>query len=160
MTTVKKILIFLIGLSLGLTTAFASEFNNDTIAIPTDTLNFDSISEGAIECDCENDPCFMFVEQMPEFPGGDAALKNYIKQNLRYPNFEVDQCFHGRVWLTFIVEKDGTISNIRVLGSPAKEFSDEAIRLVKSMPKWTPGKKDNTIVKVQFFLPITFRIEE
>ena len=139
--------------------------------------NEEYISEGAIELeespvsgmvgkytteetDLNGETYYVIVDEMPEFPGGDIALINYIKQNLRYPAFAHEMGIQGRVAMSFIIESDGSISNIDVSRSPAEELSQEAIRLVKSMPKWTPGKKKGTPVRVKYLLPITFRIKE
>lgn len=96
---------------------------------------------------------------MTEFPGGDIALMNYIKQNLRYPALAGEMGIQGRVILSFIVERDGAISNIVVLRTPAEELSKEAIRVIQSMPKWKPGKIKGTPVRMKYVLPVTFRIE-
>ena len=150
----------LVGLSLGISSAFAAQgVNNDTIAIHTDTVYLNSIPEDAIEGSIVADPCYTIVDQMPEFPGGETALMDYIKQNLRYPAMAGEIGLQGRVTLTFVIETDGTISYIDILRSPAEELSQEAIRLVKAMPKWTPGKIKDTPVRVKYVLPITFKIE-
>ncbi len=103
-----------------------------------------------------NKTVYMVVDYQPEFPGGDKALMDFIKTNLRYPP---ETCAQGRVTVTFIVETDGSISNIEVLKSPVEEFSQEAIRVVKLMPKWKPGKIKDTPVRVKYILPISFRLE-
>ena len=107
----------------------------------------------------EEDQIFTIVEQQPEFPGGEAALTEYIKKNIRYSVIASESAIIGRVTLSFIIEKDGSISNIEVMRSPAEECSYEAIRVVKSMPKWKPGKQRGKTVRVKCVLPITFRLE-
>lgn len=106
----------------------------------------------------EKDQVFTVVEQLPEFPGGDKALMAYIRQNLKYP-LTGENCVQGRVILSFIVEKDGSISDINVMRSPAEELTKEAIRLIESMPKWKPGKQRGKEVRVRYVIPITFRLE-
>ena len=107
----------------------------------------------------EEDQIFTIVEQQPEFPGGEAALLAFIKKYLQYPDFALEGAIHGRVMLSVVVERDGSISNIEVMRSPAEELTNEAIRVVKSMPKWKPGKQRGKTVRVKCVLPITFRLE-
>ena len=102
---------------------------------------------------------FTLVEQDPQFPGGNDALYQYLGQNAHYPDKAKADGIQGTVYLTFIIEKDGSISNIRVLRSPSDLLSQEAIRLVKAMPKWKPGKQRGKQVRVQYNLPINFQID-
>lgn len=114
---------------------------------------------GMISYTPDSSDCYTIADEMTEFPGGDIALMNYIKQNLRYPALAGEMGIQGRVTLSFIVERDGSISNIEVLRTPAEELSKEAISLVKSMPKWKPGKIKGTPVRMKYILPVTFRIK-
>lgn len=107
----------------------------------------------------EDGKIYTVVEQQPVFPGGEAAMMAYIKKNLKYPAFASENGIQGRVVLSFVVEKDGSISNIEVMRSPAEELTQEAIRIVKSMPKWRPGKLKGEKVRVKYVLPITFRLQ-
>ena len=111
------------------------------------------------EEEAEGNQIFTVVEQNPEFPGGEAALMNYIKKNLKYPACAAENGIQGRVTLSFTVEKDGSIANIEVMRSPADELSKEAIRVVNSMPKWKPGKQRGKAVRVKYVLPVTFRLQ-
>lgn len=111
------------------------------------------------EEEAEGNQIFTVVEQNPEFPGGEAALMNYIRKNLKYPAFAAENGIQGRVTLSFTVEKDGSIANIEVMRSPADELSKEAIRVVNSMPKWKPGKQRGKPVRVKYVLPVTFRLQ-
>ena len=111
------------------------------------------------EEEAEGNQIFTVVEQQPEFPGGEAALMQYIKKNLKYPAFAAENGIQGRVTLSFTVEKDGSIANIEVMRSPAEELSKEAIRVVQSMPKWKPGKQRGKAVRVKYVLPVTFRLQ-
>jgi protein TonB len=97
------------------------------------------------------------VEQMPEFPGGVTELLNFLHNNLTYPKVE-GTCYvgmPGRVTCRFVVEKDGTISNIEVLKGVDPMLNKDAIRVIELMPKWIPGKQDGKIVRVYFILPIS-----
>jgi TonB family protein len=96
--------------------------------------------------------------QQPEFPGGETALMNFIVSNLKYPQSAAQKGIQGRVTLSFIVEKDGSISTIKVVRSPDERLSLEAIRVVRKMPKWTPAKQEGKPVRVKYVLPVTFRL--
>lgn len=94
----------------------------------------------------------------PEFPGGETSLMKFISRNLKYPEYAAKNRIQGQVLLVFIVGKDGFISNIEIHSSPSLILTDEAVRVVRKMPKWKPGKKDGQPVDVKFMLPITFRL--
>jgi Ca-activated chloride channel homolog len=101
---------------------------------------------------------FVVVETMPEFPGGPKALENYLKINLKYPEAAKNAGIKGTVFVTFVVERDGTLSDIRVLRGIGSGCDEEVIRLVKNMPKWKPGKQRGKAVKVRMNLPVEFTI--
>ncbi|MGQ0829799.1 MAG: energy transducer TonB [Bacteroidota bacterium] len=100
------------------------------------------------------------VEQMPTFPGGEGEMMKYIQKNVQYPQVEKEAGISGTCYVTFVVEKDGRISDVKVLrgvsGGPGCD--KEAIRVVKSMPSWKPGKQNGREVRVQFNLPIKFTL--
>ena len=96
-------------------------------------------------------------EQMPSFPGGVEALMQYISENLRYPNTEEDVT--GRVVISLIVEKDGSLSDFKVVRSLDPVFDEEALRVVRSMPRWTPGTQNGKAVQVRYNIPVTFRLQ-
>lgn len=95
------------------------------------------------------------VEEMPHFPGGDQALMDYLKKNMQYPDEDVQ----GRVIVTFMVEKDGSISDAKVVKSLSEGADKEALRLINSMPKWHPGKQLGTPVNTKYTVPVIFRLE-
>lgn len=101
---------------------------------------------------------FQVVEQLPEFPGGDEALFKYLSDNLIYPDRAREAGIEGRVMVGFVVEPDGRISNVKVIRSKAAALDDEAIRVVKAMPKWKAGKQRGKAVRVQYQIPITFTL--
>ena len=103
---------------------------------------------------------YMFVEQMPEFPGGEAELIHYISKNIRYPQEAKEKGIQGRVFIGFIVEKDGSISNVRNLRGVDSELDAEAIRVIQSLPKWKPGKHNGEFVRVSYQIPILFKLED
>ena len=100
-------------------------------------------------------------ETDPEFPGGYEALLKFIQDNLHYPKKALQKRIEGRVYVTFVVERDGTITNPRILRDIGGGCGAEAIRLVKKMPKWLPGRQlDTVVVRVQYNLPIEFKLPE
>ena len=98
-------------------------------------------------------------QEQPEFPGGDAARNKFLKDNLRYPADAREQYISGTVYLTFVVERDGSITDIRILRGIGGGCEEEAVRVVRMMPKWTPGKQNGNPVRVQFNLPIRFTLQ-
>lgn len=99
------------------------------------------------------------VEEMPTFPGGQQKLLEYISENLTYPRELAETCPQGRVICSFIVERDGSLSNIKVVRKVDPFLDREALRLVKSMPRWKPGKQQGVPVRVRSLLPIKFRLQ-
>lgn len=102
---------------------------------------------------------FEIVEQSPQFPGGDQALRKYLEENLKYPVIAQENGIEGRVYVTFVIDKNGDISDIQVRRSPDASLGKEAIRVVQSMPKWIPGKQNGRNVRVYFTLPVNFRLK-
>lgn len=98
---------------------------------------------------------FTVVEQDPEFPGGMEAMYQFIAANIKYPGHQDTEC-SGKVYITFMVEKDGSVSNAKVLREDCQGYGDEALRVVKLMPKWKPGLQRGKPVRVQYTLPINF----
>ena len=108
----------------------------------------------------EDDQPFVKVEQMPSFMGGDLmTFRNWVMSKVRFPQIALENQISGQVLLSFVVERDGSLTNIQVLRTPDASLSDEAIRVLKSSPKWTPGKQRNQAVRVKYTLPIEFRIQ-
>jgi TonB family protein len=102
---------------------------------------------------------FDVVEHMPSYPGGMGALMQYLSSNIKYPKEAEEKGAQGRVITSFIVEKDGSISDIKIKISVHPALDAEAIRIVKKMPKWIPGKQGGEPVRVKYTLPITFRLQ-
>ena len=113
--------------------------------------------EGAQVAEPES-PIFTVIEEEPEFPGGMEALYQFLAANLKWPCKDCD-CF-GKVFVTFVIEKDGNISNAKVLRDPCHNygFGQEALRVVSLMPKWKPGRQRGNPERVQYNLPINFSI--
>ena len=106
----------------------------------------------------KNNMVYDVVEVMPQYPGGQIAMLKYIMENIKYPKQIMEEGIQGRVTVSFIVEKDGRVSNVRLLRSVQPSLDKEAIRVVKSMPKWTPGKQNGKPVRVRFNLPVMFKL--
>ena len=106
----------------------------------------------------KNDMVFDVVEVMPQFPGGQIAMLQYLMKNIKYPEQVVKEGIQGRVTVRFIVEKDGSISDVKPVLSVHPLLNKEAVRVVKSMPKWTPGKQNGKPVRVRFNLPVMFKL--
>lgn len=102
---------------------------------------------------------FDVVEKMPEFAGGQAALLRYLRQHLRYPAKALAQGAEGRVFLSFVVQTDGSIADVQVLKGVGYGLDEEALRVVRQMPAWTPGQQGHHAVPVRFTLPISFHFE-
>lgn len=100
--------------------------------------------------------CF---EVMPSFRGGQKALMAYLAENVQYPKDMEDTCAQGRVVVSFVVERDGSITEPKVVSSVSQALDKEALRVVNAMPKWMPGKQNGNAVRVKYVLPITFRLK-
>lgn len=112
------------------------------------------------EEEIEEEQIFYKVETMPSFMGGDiSTFRNWVQSKVKYPQLAQENNISGRVLLMFVVEKDGTLTNIEVLQTPDSSLSEEAIRVLKTSPKWEPGKQRNQSVRVKYTLPIDFRIQ-
>jgi protein TonB len=107
----------------------------------------------------EETKVFDVVEQMPSFPGGPSALMQFLSSNIKYPVVAEENGVQGRVVCTFVVEKDGSITDVRVIKSVDPSLDKEAMRVVKSMPKWIPGKQNGSAVRVKYTVPVTFRLQ-
>lgn len=118
-------------------------------------ITFDKIEADSIQ---KNNNIYEAVEQMPYFPGGGPEMIKFIRENIQYPASAKEYGIQGRVILRFVVTETGTIENITVLRSLDPACDKEAIRLLKSMPKWIPGKQNGENVSVYYTLPIVFRL--
>ena len=104
------------------------------------------------------DKVYEVCEQMPIFPGGDAAMMKYLSENVKYPALAIKAQEQGRVVVSFTVEKDGAISDVKVARSVTPSLDAEAVRVVKAMPKWTPGKQGGQLVRVRYNVPVSFKL--
>lgn len=111
------------------------------------------------EEEVEEEVIFQVVEDDPEFPGGLEALSKYLGENIHYPQLAKENNITGRVFVTFVVEKDGSVANVKVLRDIGGGCGAEAVRVVKAMPKWKPGKQRGKAVRTQFNLPVSFNLQ-
>lgn len=102
---------------------------------------------------------FTVVEQMPEFPGGAAEMTRFIQKNIKYPMMARESDIQGRVYINFVVEPDGSVSNVTVMRGIGGGCDEEAVRIVNMMPKWNPGKQRGVAVRCSFTVPIVFRLQ-
>ncbi len=127
----------------------------------TDNTQNIEITPVVVEQEEEEDEqvIFQVVENDPEFPGGIEAMYKFLAQNIKYPQLARENNITGRVYVTFVVEKDGSVSGVKVLRDIGGGCGAEAVRVVKSMPKWTPGKQRGKAVRVQYNLPVNFNLQ-
>ncbi len=125
----------------------------DTISNTTKQLASDAKLE-------DEDLIFGMMERMPEFPGGEEAMYEFLAKNLKYPQAAKDSNIQGKVYVQFTVDKDGTIINPKVARDIGGGCGEEALRVVKMMPKWKPGDQRGVKNRTQFHLPITFELED
>lgn len=115
--------------------------------------------QAVVEEEPEEQVIFDVVESMPEFPGGQAALMQYLAKNIKYPTISQESGTQGRVIVQFVVNRDGGIVDAKVVRSVDPYLDKEALRVVGTMPKWTPGKQRNKPVRVKYTLPVMFRLQ-
>ena len=107
----------------------------------------------------KNQKVFDVVEQMPEYPGGQAALIEYISNNVKYPDDAAKKKVAGKVFVTFVVDTDGKITDVSLLRKVFPSLDAEAIRVISGMPNWIPGKQKGQVVRVKYTVPIMFRLK-
>ncbi len=113
---------------------------------------------GPVVEEVDDDRIFDVVEENAQFPGGDEACMKWLRDHIKYPSICQEQGVQGRVIVAFVVNKDGSIVDVKVLRSPDQHLSDEAVRVVKQMPKWKPARQGNRSVRSRFNLPVMFRL--
>jgi protein TonB len=132
----------------------------DDIEIDAETDDDEEIEEQVIEEeeaeDEKEDEIFVFVEDQPGYPGGDKARIKYLQENIKFPVMAIESGIQGTVYVTFVVEKDGRITSVKVLRGIGGGCDEEAVRVIKKMPRWKPGKQRGRSVRVQFNMPVRF----
>ena len=106
-----------------------------------------------------NDKVLEKAEVMPEFPGGEQAMMQFVADNVKYPQEAIDKEISGRVMVGFVVEKDGSISDVKVVKGIGGGCDEEAVRVVNAMPKWKPGMDKGKPVRVSYMMPFTFKLQ-
>ena len=139
------------------------EVNDDFMSTEVDentAVEIQEVQEVAQEEEVVEEPqVFFIVEDMPEFPGGELALRKYIAENVRYPEQAKENDIQGTVFVRFVVDTDGSVKNVEVLRGVDPLLDKEAIRVVQSLPKWKPGKQRGKAVKVSHSVPIKFQLQ-
>ena len=107
----------------------------------------------------KNQKVFDVVEQMPEYPGGQAVLFEYLSKNIKYPADAEKKKVEGKVFVTFVVDTDGKITDVSLLRKVFPSLDAEAIRVISAMPNWIPGKQKGQVVRVKYTVPIMFRLK-
>lgn len=130
----------------------------------TDLNNFkEHINEVVVETPAEPEPkpeqIFKSVEQMPQFPGGDEALLKYLSSHINYPPMAAENNIQGRVVVQFVIDKTGRVGEVKLVRSKDKDLDNEAVRVCKSLPRFTPGRQNGQPVAVWYTLPITFKLQ-
>lgn len=106
-----------------------------------------------------DEPIFMTLEEPPTFPAGEKALQKFICENTKYPKSAIEEKISGTVYVQFIVEKDGSISDVKVIRGIGGGCDEEAVRVIKQLPDWIPGKQNGVPVRAYFMIPITFNLK-
>ena len=123
-------------------------------------IEFDEDEEMAeFEFVVEEEEIVLVVENMPEFPGGEAAMYKFIGKNIEYPRMAKESGISGRVYVTFVVERDGSVTDVKILRGIGGGCDEEAVRVIKKMPRWSPGKQRGKPVRVQYRMPIKFTLQ-
>ena len=133
--------------------------DDDEIEDELEIEDTESDEDEEIEIEEEDDEeFFMVVENMPEFPGGDLGLMKYIQKHVKYPAIAKEYNITGKVYVSFIVDKSGSVTNAKIVRGVDKNLDAEALRVVKSLPKYKPGKQRGKAVRVMFTIPINFTL--
>lgn len=150
----------LLAISLAVAPINAAINNNSTITDGYDCTDDDRYI-GVVDCDApQNDkPVLTNVEVPPTFPGGEAELMKFIAMNIRYPESAQEKRIQGRVIVSFVVQMDGTIGQTKIMRSVDPDLDKEALRVVKKLPKFIPGKMNGEPVNVWYTLPVSFKLQ-
>ena len=137
---------------------YTISYNGTTGYLHKDYIQLVEEEAQAAEEEVAEEEIFQIVEEMPSYPGGAEALYEYLNDNIRYPIVALESGISGRVYVQFVVEKDGSVSDVKVLRGIGGGCDEEAIRVVEKMPKWNPGKQRGRAVRVLYMVPINFTL--
>lgn len=147
----------ILGIAAGLTfAALPATAQNDVTTAPPPASDW-AVDEFYIEGELPDLEEYAPYERA-QFPGGQEKLNQYLAENINYPSTE--RHWNGTIWIMFVIEKDGSISDVRILSGGPQEFENEVVTTINNIPKWVPAKKDGEIVRSVMTLPITFDIDE
>jgi len=138
--------------------AHVSETEKTTPAVKSTTETGEKAVESSDPKKVFTGKVYDLVDEMPSFPGGPAELMKWLSSHVQYPAIAIESCIQGTVIVAFIVEPDGSVSNAKLVRSIDPCIDQEALRVVRQMPKWKPGKQNGSIVRVKFHLPIKFML--
>ncbi len=138
------------------------ELDDELVLMDTESNENITVDYKAVEVQEEEEadaPVFFIVEEMPVFPGGEEALRKYIAQSVKYPAIAQENGIQGRVFVAFVVNTKGEVTDVKIARGVDPNLDKEAIRVVNSMPKWSPGKQRGKAVKVSYTVPINFVLQ-
>lgn len=118
----------------------------------------DYVAPEVVEEEVVEQEIFQIVEEMPSYPGGEKALLEYVAKNIKYPQIARETGIQGRVFVGFVVEPDGSVSNVKILRGIGGGCDEEAMRVIKSLAKWKPGKQRGKAVRVSYQIPVVFKL--
>jgi TonB family protein len=130
-----------------------------TFTLDRSDISTAQILTNTIQKDTTEEDMIFVIDEYPEFPGGEEARQKFLRENLVYPQEILDICLEGRVMVGFVVEIDGSITNVEIVSGRYPALDKEALRVTKSMPKWKPGKYQGKIVPMQYQMPVIFRLD-
>jgi len=142
------------------TTDVKGDLNAFKFTPPVDIAPPPPPKEKEVEKPKEDRTVFITVEQNPEFPNGEAALFKYLSSNIKYPTIARENGIEGTVFLGFVIERDGSITDVKIKRAVGGGCSEEAMRVVQLMPKWKPGKQQGKAVRVAFTIPVKFKLDQ
>ncbi|MFA6923047.1 MAG: TonB family protein [Bacteroidales bacterium] len=125
---------------------------------PTDEIVVSDVKENNVIVE-QAPPVFTIVEEMPSYPGGDEARMKFLQENIKYPQMAKESGIQGRVFITFVVDENGKVIDVKVLRGIGGGCDEEAVRVVKQMPPWVPGKQAGKAVRVQYNMPVVFTLQ-
>ena len=135
---------------------------NEAVVFDADAKNAENTEIKPVVTEIEDEEVeetiYVVVEEEPDFPGGMEALLKYLQDNIQYPQLAKENNITGKVYVTFVVEKDGRVTQVKLLRDIGGGCGNEAMRVVKAMPKWKPGKQQGRPVRTQFNLPVVFNL--
>lgn len=143
-------------------TRYISYYSEQELTAEVSKLQYNTHNNSRVEKEASSEPekVYTAVEQMPQFPGGEGEVMKYISTHIKYPSMAMENNIQGRVVVQFVVTKTGTIGEVKVIRGKDPDLDKEAIRVVKSLPKFIPGKMNGEVVNVWYTLPINFKITE